>query len=59
MNGAAVGAFKVAAADGKFGAFAADWNSGSSTGATIKIVDLNHTASGNDFALDDLAFNRV
>jgi len=58
VNGVAIGSFKVNATDGKFGQFAATWNSGSSTTATIKIVDLNHTNTGNDFALDDLAFNQ-
>jgi len=57
MNGAEVGIFKVNPTDGQFGEFAAIWNSGSSTTATIKIVDLNHSNTGNDFALDDLAFN--
>ena len=31
------------------------WNSGSATTATLSIVDLNTTSSGNDFALDDLS----
>jgi hypothetical protein len=59
VNGVGIGGFKVSATDGKFGSFAASWNSGNHTGATIKIVDLNHTNSGNDFVLGDLAFNRV
>ena len=57
VNGVSVGGLNVPATDGKFGSFAANWNSGSSTGTTIKIVDLNHAANGNDFALDHLAFN--
>jgi hypothetical protein len=57
VNGKPVGGFNVRATDGMFGAFSATWNSGNSTGATIKIVDLNHAASGNDFVLDHLAFN--
>ncbi|HEX2617423.1 MAG TPA: gliding motility-associated C-terminal domain-containing protein, partial [Flavobacteriales bacterium] len=32
------------------------WNSGASTSATICITDQNVDDSGNDFALDDLAF---
>ena len=32
------------------------WNSGSSTTAVIRIVDLNSTANGNDFGLDDISF---
>lgn len=36
--------------------FFATWNSGTSTTATICIVNLNVTANGNDFALDDMSF---
>ncbi|MFM2229239.1 MAG: hypothetical protein RL607_497, partial [Bacteroidota bacterium] len=33
-----------------------NWNSGASTSAQISIFDTNTAASGNDFALDDIAF---
>ncbi len=56
VNGVAIGTFKVAAADGKFGRFANLWSSGGSTTASIKIVDRNTASMGNDFALDDLSF---
>jgi hypothetical protein len=57
VNDVEVGTFKVNPTDGHFGGFIDTWNSGSSTTAKIKIVDLNHANTGNDFALDDLAFN--
>lgn len=38
-------------------AFYAIWNSGSATSADICIVNQNITESGNDFALDDIAFS--
>lgn len=39
--------------------FFATWNSGSSTTATISIVNNNTVALGNDFALDDISFSPV
>lgn len=39
--------------------FYAMWNSGSSTSATISIVNQNNIANGNDFALDDISFAPV
>jgi len=36
--------------------FAATWNSGSNTSATICIINQNTNASGNDFGLDDISF---
>ena len=35
------------------------WDSGSSTTATISIINQNTANSGNDFALDDINFNAV
>ncbi len=35
------------------------WNSGSNTSANIEIRDLNLDAGGNDFGLDDIAFQRI
>lgn len=32
------------------------WNSGSSTSALLSILNLNPTAQGNDFGLDDISF---
>ena len=39
--------------------FNATWNSGASTTANICIINQNTTASGNDFALDDIFFQQV
>lgn len=33
-----------------------NWNSGSSTSATIEMYDTNTQVSGNDFAIDDITF---
>ncbi|MEI6061655.1 MAG: PKD-like domain-containing protein, partial [Bacteroidota bacterium] len=35
------------------------WNSGSSTTALIEILDLNTSANGNDFGLDDISFGTL
>lgn len=35
------------------------WNSGSSTTATISIVNRNTMVQGNDFALDDISFSQL
>jgi hypothetical protein len=57
VNGVQIGSeFTLNAEDGEWSQFAASWNSGTSSVATIAIVDMNTTAVGNDFALDDLAF---
>lgn len=39
--------------------FFVNWNSGSSSSAVIKIVDQSTEPSGNDFAIDDITFERV
>ena len=39
--------------------FFVNWNSGSTTSAVIKIVDQSTEPSGNDFAIDDITFERV
>jgi hypothetical protein len=57
INGAPVGNPLLApAVTGQWAGFYAIWNSGSSTTATICIVNQNTSVSGNDFALDDIAF---
>ena len=59
VNGVQIGGVNVGATGGAWAKFLAHWNSGSSTSAVIKIVDLNSDAIGNDFVLDDLLFNRT
>jgi gliding motility-associated-like protein len=39
--------------------FFVNWNSGTNTSAVIKIVDQSTEVGGNDFALDDITFERV
>lgn len=39
--------------------FFVNWNSASNTSAVIKIVDQSTEPAGNDFALDDITFERV
>lgn len=39
--------------------FFVNWNSGTNTSAVIKIVDQSTETGGNDFALDDITFERV
>lgn len=39
--------------------FFTTWNSGSSTSATISIINQNLIREGNDFALDDIFFSQV
>jgi len=35
------------------------WNSGSATTAVIEILDLNTSANGNDFGIDDISFGTL
>ncbi|MBK7212006.1 MAG: HYR domain-containing protein [Bacteroidales bacterium] len=39
--------------------FYGSWNSGSATTAVIEILDLNTSANGNDFGLDDISFGTL
>ena len=59
INGGQVGTFTAPSTSGLWQQFAAIWNSGASTSATIQIIDLNTQLHGNDFVLDDLAFRNV
>jgi hypothetical protein len=57
VNGVKIGnTFTVNSKNGSWGNFTTLWHSLSNTTATIKVVDLNTTHDGNDFALDDLSF---
>ena len=57
INGQPAGAdYHVPGAVTQWSQFSYTWNSGAATAATIRIVDLNTVAAGNDFALDDLSF---
>jgi hypothetical protein len=53
INGAPLGmTFTPGLAVGKWIPFYATWNSGSSTSASLELVDTNTALTGNDFALD-------
>jgi cysteine-rich repeat protein len=55
VNDVLVGSFTAPVSPGIWEEFSATWSSGSNTTATIRIVDSNMDASGNDFTLDDLS----
>jgi gliding motility-associated-like protein len=53
------GQFSPSMTPGVWSQFNATWNSGANTTANICIVNQNTTASGNDFALDDIFFQQI
>lgn len=58
VNGTSLGTPLIAAAiPCEWGQFYAVWNSGSATTANICIINQQLAVSGNDFALDDIAFS--
>lgn len=60
IDGNAIGPiFQAPSATCQWVQFAALWDSGSNTTATICIVNQNTTLGGNDFALDDISFKEV
>lgn len=57
INGVAVGeALQLPSTGGQWVQWTIEWNSGSATTATIRIVDAQTNWYGNDFAIDDLSF---
>ena len=60
INGGVIGSqFSPTAVAGNWSQFNATWNSGSSTSASICIVNQNTAAAGNDFAIDDIFFQPI
>src|SRR5262245_10269632 len=59
INNSPVGELQLSSTTCQWQLFTANWPSGASTTAVLSIVDLNTDAFGNDFALDDLAFERT
>jgi hypothetical protein len=60
VNGTQVGSdFTAIVTDAQWSQFNVIWQSGSSTSATIRIVDVVTVFGGNDFTLDDLTFAAV
>lgn len=56
INGVLQGVIQLTTTTGDWQNFTVQWTSGSSTSATIGIVNQNTIANGNDFALDDIVF---
>jgi autotransporter-associated beta strand protein len=59
VNGVTVGSTTASLSAGLWQLFSLTWNAGAATSATISIYDTNVAASGNDFALDDIALQPV
>jgi hypothetical protein len=56
INGSPIGTLNALPTVGQWTQFYATWNSGANTSANIALVNQNTERSGNDFALDDIAF---
>uniref|UniRef100_UPI0037C010D9 Ig-like domain-containing protein n=1 Tax=Flavobacterium macrobrachii TaxID=591204 RepID=UPI0037C010D9 len=56
INGVSVGTFVAPSTTCNWVNYSVTWNSGASSSANIQIFDLTTTASGNDFAIDDITF---
>ncbi len=60
INGSLIGpVFHAPLTGGTWANFFVNWNSGTATTAVITIVDQNISGGANDFALDDIDFERV
>lgn len=59
VDGTSLGVAVAPSVLGIWEGFSFLFDSGASTSATISIVDLNTSASGNDFALDDLSLSQI
>jgi hypothetical protein len=56
INGSPIGELQLSSVTCQWEPFTTTWSSGANTTAVLSIIDLNTDAFGNDFALDDLAF---
>lgn len=56
VNGVPIGNLNASSVLGLWVNFTSTWNSGAATTATLCITNLNTAESGNDFAIDDIAF---
>jgi len=60
INGIQIGnVYMASSATCNWTQFSSGWTSANATTATICIVNVNTTASGNDFSLDDISFRQV
>jgi len=55
FNGSTVGTATAPGTTGVWQEVSYNWNSGASTSATIRLVDLTLAYSGDDFAIDDIS----
>lgn len=58
INGSNVGTLQATSST-DWQQFYTTWNSGNATNVNISLVNLNTEANGNDFALDNIAFDTV
>jgi hypothetical protein len=58
FNGQQIGAYTEPVPAGVWQQYTNTWYSGNNTSLTIRIVDQNTVAYGNDFALDDISLQR-
>lgn len=58
INGTSLGTLQATSST-DWQQFYTTWNSGDATAANISLVNLNTQANGNDFALDNIAFDTV
>jgi len=58
-NAAAAPLFTAITATCQWSQFTYNWNSGAATSAIVSLVNQNTVAAGNDFALDDIVFQKV
>ena len=56
INGVNISTFTTSATAGTWQQYQIIWNSSTATSASICMSDLNTTAFGNDFAIDDISF---
>jgi len=59
INGVAVGPVNTTGAVCNWLQISSVWNSGTATTATLSITNLSTSASGNDFAIDDITFSPI
>ncbi len=59
INGVTVGTSLALGTPGQWQTFTATWHSGNATSATISVFDSGTAFYGNDFALDDISFQRL
>ena len=59
INNTVIGAAQYPRTAGAWFPFSFEWDSGGSTTAVIKLVNLQTAQLDNDFALDDLSFSAV